>query len=176
MQRMVAKRAALTWPPGLAETPRRRTWFERFRTLPPGLTVRQAADRLGTYPEAVRAWGRKLGYAFTADPNFRPPGLAETPVRRTWFERFRTLPPGLTVRQAADRLGTYPAAVRAWGPKLGYAFTADPSRRPPAAWGTVDWTRSNAAIAADLKVSPQAVHAQRVARGKPRRRPGRPHT
>ena len=100
-----------------------------------------------------------------------PAGAAETPTRRAWFARVSALPPGLTVRQVADRLRRSDFLVRWWMLAFGYAPAdgmADRRAAGAAKWAGVNWDQTDAAIAARVGVSPQAVRLQR------RRRQGPP--
>src|SRR5689334_8838719 len=100
-----------------------------------------------------------------------PAGLRETAARQAWFDRLSALPPGLTVRQVAERIGLRPRSAGKWVRAFGYPAGADGRAvrwsAAAAKWERVDWGRSDAAIAADLGVSRERVRQRRRARGLP---------
>jgi len=96
-----------------------------------------------------------------------PEGLNETPTRQLWLARLKSLPPGLTVRAAADRLRRQDSLVYFWMKVFGYAPAdgmADRRAAGDAKWAGVDWGETDAAIAAKVGVSSAAVRLQRQRR------------
>lgn len=99
-----------------------------------------------------------------------PEGLNETPTRHLWFARLKSLPPGLTVRVAADRLRRQDSLVYFWMKVFGYTPADGLALRRAAGaarWAGVDWNQTDAAIAAKAGVSAQAVRLQRQKREGP---------
>src|SRR5689334_18626 len=88
-----------------------------------------------------------------------PAGATRTPTRQMWFARLSALPPGLTIRDAADRLRRSAALVGFWMKAFGYRPADGMAVRlatAAARWADVDWTQTDAAISARVGVSQQA--------------------
>ncbi|HUE36393.1 MAG TPA: hypothetical protein VMO20_03295 [Candidatus Acidoferrum sp.] len=80
-----------------SNTQHRQRVFEQVRKLPAGLTIAAAAEKLKLTEQRAYYYGKRAGYKFT-----RKKGKHER--ADYWKERFRTLTPGLTLREVAAEL------------------------------------------------------------------------
>lgn len=96
-----------------------------------------------------------------------PAGMAETAVRRVWFERLRKLPPGLDADAVARRFGSNYRAVLRWAHVFGYQFRDRRRHTDRDRWNKVDWSQTDAQIARELGVSRERVRQVRLERSLP---------
>ena len=80
-----------------SNTQYRQRVFELVRKLPSGLTIAAAAEKLKLSEQRAYYYGKRAGYKFT-----RKKGKHER--ADYWRERFKTLTPGLTLREVAEEL------------------------------------------------------------------------
>lgn len=72
--------------------------IEKLRGLKPGLSAKAAALQLGLSLGLVKKYGKKVGYEFQ--------DISHSVARHFhWRQRFKSLPPGLTVTAVARELG-----------------------------------------------------------------------
>ena len=81
-----------------SNTQNRERIFQQVRKLPTKLTVAAAAEKLKLSEQHTYYYGRRAGYRFT-----RKKGKHER--SDYWKARFKSLKPGLTLREAARELG-----------------------------------------------------------------------
>jgi hypothetical protein len=80
-----------------SNTQYRQRVFEQVRKLPAGLTIATAAEKLKLSEQRMYYYGKRAGYHFT-----RKKGKHER--ADYWKERFKTLKPGMTLREVASEL------------------------------------------------------------------------
>ena len=101
--------------------------LQQFRKLPAKLTIAAAAEKMKLSEQRAYYYGKRAGYHFT-----RKKGKHE----RTdyWKERFRTLTPGLTLREVSRELGiSYIYAIQLCQKhryKVRWAGSSKPPRLP----------------------------------------------
>jgi DNA-binding CsgD family transcriptional regulator len=72
--------------------------LERVRKLKPGLSSAEAAAQMGILPVTVKKYGQRAGYEFR--------DVSKVAARHFhWRERFKSLPPRLTITAVARELG-----------------------------------------------------------------------
>lgn len=112
-------------PKERSSTQRRAHFIELVRAMPPGLTPREMGAKLG-----LSEW-RAYYYARLTDYRF-PSRQGRTD--RRWKERFKSLPPGLTLGRVAECLGiSYIYAVtlcQRYRYKVRHAQSSKPPHRP----------------------------------------------
>jgi hypothetical protein len=94
-----------------------------------------------------------------------PESLKKTAIRQAWFNKIATLPAGLDLAEAVDRLNESYGAVRRWAVLFGYQF---PDRRRTVSseqWSSIDWNLRDADIARELGVTRECVRLVRRAKG-----------
>ena len=97
---------------------------EQARKLPSGLTITEAAQRLKLSEQQAYYYGRSAGYRFK-----RKKGKHER--ADYWKATFKTLTPGLTLREVAEKLGiSYIYAIQLCQ-KHKYKTRWSGSSRPP---------------------------------------------
>jgi hypothetical protein len=97
-----------------------------------------------------------------------PPGLRPTGMRKRWYERFRALAIGLSLRQIAERLDEPYASIAFWAKLLRYPYVPQRrGRKTDVDWDGVDWSARNCDIARQLGVSGERVRQVRAARNIP---------
>ena len=80
-----------------SNTQHRQRVFAQVRKLPTGLTIAAAAEKLKLSEQRTYYYGKRAGYKFT-----RKKGKHER--ADYWMARFKTLTPGLTLREVAAEL------------------------------------------------------------------------
>ena len=97
-----------------------------------------------------------------------PPGLRPTTLRQAWFDRFRTLEAGLSLKQVAERLSEPYASAAFWAKCFNYPFTKlARGRKSNIDWDNVDWSLKNCELARQLGVTGERVRQIRLARNLP---------
>jgi hypothetical protein len=107
-----------------SNTQHKKRMIELARKLPKGLTIAAAAEKLKLTEQQAYYYGKHAGYHFT-----RKKGKHER--ADYWKERFQTLTPGLTLREAARELGiSYIYSIQLCQ-KHGYKVRWTGSSKPP---------------------------------------------
>jgi hypothetical protein len=97
-----------------------------------------------------------------------PAGLRPTAMRQRWYERFRGLAAGMSLRQIAERLEEPYASIAFWAKLLKYRYVPQRrGRKTELDWDGVDWSKRNCDIARRLGVSGERVRQVRAARNIP---------
>src|ERR1035437_3915797 len=109
-----------------------------------GLTYKEIVQRLGISYGLAGSWCRRTGYVARLLPR-GPPS-----VRQMRLARVKRLPPRLTIRQVARRLGIALASAQYWIHEAGYAFRRrrrGNQKVSPGQWRNVDWIMRDVRIA-----------------------------
>ena len=70
----------ILWPERLKRTPVRLLWFDRIRSLPPGLDLQTIADRFGVAKTTAHMWVNTFGYVPRDDRGGAAKKRSETPA------------------------------------------------------------------------------------------------
>ncbi len=91
-----------------------------------------------------------------------PAALNRTAMRTKWFERITAMPPGLSIRELAERLDRAYPTVSFWAKLFSYRFKRMPrGRKSSVDWETADWSMKNSVLAGQLGVTSERVRQMR---------------
>ena len=95
-----------------------------------------------------------------------PNKLKHTRTRDRWFKHFEKLKPGLSLQQVSKQLKENYASVYRWAELFDYRFPdlRRSGRVSSSQWDEVDWSRRDADLARELKVSRERVRQVRAER------------
>jgi hypothetical protein len=92
-----------------------------------------------------------------------PAGKQESRTRRSWYDRIRSLPQGLTIEQISSELGVSRPNAQYWAHFFGYRITDTRCRNGGIEkWDGVDWSMRDTDIAHQLGVSKERVRQVRA--------------
>lgn len=110
-----------------SNTQHRERVIQQVRKMPKGLTIAAAAEKLKLSEQRMYYYGKRAGYRFT-----RKKGKHER--TEYWKERFKTLTPGLTLREVSRELSiSYIYAIQLCQKhryKVRWAGSSKPPRLP----------------------------------------------
>jgi hypothetical protein len=89
--------------------------------------------------------------------------MRKTSARVHWHGALSSAPPGLSIRELAQRLGEAYPTVSFWAKTFGYPYKSVPrGRKTSIDWDRVDWDRRNSDLARELGVTGERVRQMRA--------------